>query len=162
MPLPSGPTAAGLVSPERLGRWRREAGAEAAALAAAARSACALASSSEAQARPLLGTRLLRLFGWCLELGAEWAAGQAGAAAAALTAAVQRATRAGQLPELPWGQGSCVLWLLLLTDCSWRDGRGGSALIPAFDRPAGASGAVVRGGRGARRVAQHARGGGRD
>lgn len=51
MPIPSGPTAAGLVSPERLGRWRREAGAEAAALAAAARSACAQASSSEAQAR---------------------------------------------------------------------------------------------------------------
>ena len=52
MPIPSGPTAAGLVSPERLGRWRREAGAEAAALGAAARSACALASSSEAQVRP--------------------------------------------------------------------------------------------------------------
>lgn len=41
--------AAGLVSPERLGRWRREAGAEAAALAAAARSACTIASSIEAQ-----------------------------------------------------------------------------------------------------------------
>ncbi len=51
-PLPSGPTAAGLLSAERLGRWRREAGAEAAALAAAARAASsALASSAEAQAR---------------------------------------------------------------------------------------------------------------
>ncbi len=51
-PLPSGPTAAGLLSAERLGRWRREAGAEAAALAAAARAtSAAVASSAEAQAR---------------------------------------------------------------------------------------------------------------
>ena len=59
MPIPSGPTAAGLVSPERLGRWRREAGAEAAALVGAARSACALASSFEAQVWLLARTGLL-------------------------------------------------------------------------------------------------------